>query len=298
MIRRRLWIAVVALAGGVSVAAWTLTEPDGRHVSAAGLQGSVERGAYVARLSGCIGCHTDSSGNGPVLAGGAPIRTEFGTFRAPNITPHPEDGIGNWTFDQFATALVRGRNPQGHAYYPVFPYPFYSSLTDQDIVDLWAAVRSVPAVAGRPDGHDLSLPFRFRFGLDFWQRLYFAPDDLDPEPGKTESWNRGRYLARAAAHCGACHTPRNILGDRDESRELAGGDGPDGEKSPDIRGSALESRGWSREDTLYALRTGITPKGDLFGGAMREVVRDGTRFWSDADLAALVDYIYEPETDR
>lgn len=286
---------VALLVGGGVLAAWVFAGPEVAVRDLSGPTGDVDRGAYVARLSGCIACHTDIKNNGPVLAGGAELKTDFGSFYAPNITPHPEDGIGGWTLADFGRALTAGENPEGDHYFPSFPYPFYTRLSNRDIVDLWAAVGSVPAVAGGPPPHSLRFPFGFRFGVAAWKHLFFEPGELQPVAGKSDSWQRGRYLALGPAHCGACHTPRNALGGRRTDRRYQGGVGPDSEKIPPITPAALTANGWSADDLAYALRTGIMPDGDTFGGSMVEVVRDSTRFWSDADLAALVEYILDPE---
>ncbi len=295
--RRYIWL-FAGVAGFLGAAVFTTSianVPATQSRDLARLSGDVDRGAYVARLAGCIACHTDAKAGGAVLAGGAEIATDFGSFYAPNITPHPDDGIGRWTLDDFAQALTDGRNPEGRHYYPSFPYTFYTRLTDQDIVDLWAAVRSVPAVAGAPPEHELSFPFSLHEAVGAWKRLFFKPGQLDTSPPKSDAWNRGRYLARGPAHCGACHTPRNILGARDTDRRYEGGRGPGGEKIPPITPGALSANGWEREALIYALRTGIAPDGDVFGGSMVEVVRDSTQFWSEADLAALAEYILDSE---
>lgn len=287
-------LLVLAIAG---LAVWVMAGPTvpGRDLS--GLTGDVARGAYVARLAGCITCHTDGKSGGAVLAGGAAINTDFGSFYAPNITPHPDDGIGDWTLAEFSRALTAGESPEGQHYFPSFPYTFYTRLTDQDVVDLWAAVGSVPPVAGGPPPHGLRFPFGWHQGVGAWKRLFFEPGQLAGAPGKSERWTRGRYLARGPGHCGACHTPRNALGGRETDRRYAGGTGPGDEKIPAITPPALEAEGWSKDTLIFALRSGMMPDGDVFGGSMAEVVRGGTRFWSDADLAALVDYIMDPEDE-
>lgn len=294
MIRRYGLIGGIALIGCGSLAVWMIEGPTvpGRDLS--GLAGEVSRGAYVARLSGCIACHTDVRAGGAVLAGGAAIETKFGTFVAPNITPHPEDGIGDWTLEDFVRALTAGESPDGQHYYPSFPYAFYTRLTDQDIVDLWTAVRSVPAVAGGRRAHDLSFPFGIRQAVGAWKRLYFEIGPLPSDPRRSGEWNRGRYLAEGPGHCGACHTPRGFLGGRIPEERYAGGEGPEEEKIPPITASALIEGGWDADDLAYALRTGLKPDGDVFGGSMAGVVREGTRYWLDSDLSALTTFILKP----
>ena len=120
---------------------------------------------------------------------------------------------------------------------------------------------------------------------------------LEDVAGQSLSWNRGRYLARGPGHCGACHTPRNVFGARQTDRRYAGGVGPGDEKIPAITPAALAAEGWTRDDLVFALRSGVLPDGDVFGGSMAEVVRESTRFWSDEDLAALVEYILNAEVE-
>lgn len=175
------WMAASAaiFIGGGAIASWVVESPEVPDRDLSGLTGDIDRGAYVARLAGCIGCHTDVEGGGAVLAGGAEIGTDFGSFYAPNITPHPEDGIGGWSLDDFARALTAGESPTGEHYFPSFPYTFYTGLTNQDIVDLWAAVGSVPAVAGGPPPHGLKFPFGFHDGVGGWKRMFFEPGELE-----------------------------------------------------------------------------------------------------------------------
>lgn len=295
--RRFAWLAggLVALFAGATLAATIAEGPKVPERDLSRLEGDVGRGAYVARLSGCIGCHTDSKSGGAVLAGGAAIETDFGRFYAPNITPHPEDGIGDWTLDDFAKALTAGESPDGRHYFPSFPYTFYSDMTDQDIVDLWDAVRSVPPVPGGPPAHELRFPFGFHQGVGAWKWLFFDPGQLTPVAERSAAWNRGRYLAQGPAHCGACHTPRNFLGGRETDQRYAGSISPEQENVPPITAEALRSEGWTRDDLTYALRTGIMPDGDTFGGSMAEYIRGTTQFWSDEDLAALAEYLLGQE---
>lgn len=285
-------LAVAILLGGGAFT-WATEGPTIATRDLSKLTGNVTRGAYVARLSGCIACHTDAKGRGAVLAGGAEIATEFGSFYAPNITPHMEDGIGRWTLDDFSRALTQGRSPDGTHYFPAFPYPFYSRLSDQDVADLWAAVRSVPAVAGGPPPHSLHPPFRWQRPVGIWKRLYLDPEMPPSTAERSEKWRRGQYLAEAAGHCGACHTPRNPLGGRDLDRKFEGGIGSGDEKVPAITSEALKREGWTSEDLRYAFRSGLTPSGDSLGGSMSEVIREGTRYWNDQDIEALVVYLMD-----
>lgn len=255
--------------------------------------GNVARGAYLARASGCIACHTNVEAGGPALAGGAPLKTPFGTFYAPNLTTDKEFGIGNWSLGNFATALRHGTSPEGKPYYPAFPYDFYTKLSDQDIADLWAAFQTVPPVNQVSTPHELSFPFSVRDGLNLWQNLFFEEGRYTPAEIKDEQFNRGKYLVESAAHCAACHSPRNLFGALDKDQSFSGTKSMlEGEGSiPAITPDALKTAGWTQSDLSYALKSGIKADGDVFGGSMGEVVRDGTAFLQKQDLDAIAYYL-------
>lgn len=296
--RIRLYLAVSAAAltvvGGLTagvLAAWPIGEPERLGM----LEGDEYRGAYLARASGCVSCHTDVEADGAALAGGAPLETPFGAFVPPNITSHPVSGIGGWNLDQFAVAVRQGIGPDGRPYYPAFTYQFYANFTDQDIADLWAALRSVPAVAEAAPEHDVGFPFNLRFGLKLWRGLYLDEAPLSPVMGRSDAWNRGQQLVDGAAHCAACHSGRTLLGGIKESEALAGNDSlPGGSAAPSIRADDLTAAGWTVTNMAYALRTGVMPNGDVFGGSMAEVVHNGTVFMDEDDRLAIATYLLDP----
>jgi len=259
-------------------------------------EGNASRGAYLARMSGCIACHTNAKDGGAPLAGGLALETDFGTFYAPNLTTSKEHGIGDWTVQEFATAVRKGISPGGESYYPAFPYPFYSKLSDRDVADLWAAFQTVPSIEQPSKPQDMLFPYNFRAGLKLWRAIFLDTKPFKAVNGMSETWNRGKFIVEGPAHCGACHTPRNFAGARQAELALHGADGlPDGGKAPPITGDALAGNGWTVNNLRYALRTGILPDGDAFGGAMGEVVRDGTSFLSDDDLTAIATYLLDRE---
>lgn len=287
-------IAVVAVGSAVTVLRGN-TVPDTVIVQ---LEGDPERGAYVARLAGCIACHTNEAGGGELLAGGPPLKTPFGTFYGPNITPDPISGLGNWSLNDFARALRHGISPEGEPYYPAFPYTFYSKLTDQDVADLWAAMKTVPNADIPSKTQDLGFPFDQRWALRGWQNLFFDSEQFEDDPSRSDAWNRGRYIVEGPAHCGACHTPRNLLGAGDAEQALHGAGGlPGGERSPPITPAALGERGWTENNLAFGLRFGTKPNGDVLGGSMGEVIRDGTSWLTDEDLRAIAHYLLNNETE-
>ncbi|EPJ55480.1 MAG: putative diheme cytochrome c-553 [Osedax symbiont Rs2] len=288
-IKYTLLALALIIVSGISWSLWSEKDPTTINAT----PGDVNRGAYLARASGCIACHTATDAGGKAPAGGAALNTPFGTFYAPNLTSDIEHGIGSWTLQQFATALRQGRSPDGQPYYPAFPYSFYNKLTDRDVADLWAAFQTVPAVAKPAPDHKLSFPFNLRFGLNLWQSLFFdqlgftATDSIDPQ------YARGEYLVQSVSHCAACHTARNLFGALKQqqftgSESLLLGEG----KIPAITADHLKQAGWSQSDLSYALQSGIMPDGDVFGGSMAEVVKEGTGYMQKQDLQAIAYYLF------
>jgi mono/diheme cytochrome c family protein len=255
-------------------------------------QAQLDRGAYIFTAADCAGCHTNIKANGPLLAGGRPLKTPFGTFYSPNITPDPEHGIGRWTDADFIRALREGVAPDGSHLYPVFPYTSFTRMTDQDMLDLKAYIFSLPTVAQANRAHEIDFPFGWRFTLGAWKLLNFTEGAFAPDPAKDAEWNRGAYLVQALGHCGECHTPRDWLGGLDPSRAFAGTtEGPEGGKVPNITPDPETGIGsWSRADILRVLKTGMLPDFDAVGSAMGEVVQTTSRL-TDADRQAIAVYL-------
>src|SRR5215471_12987455 len=221
----------------------------------------IARGAYLTTAAGCADCHTDSKQGGPPYAGGRALATPFGTFYAPNITPDPDTGIGRWSDAQFLNALHEGVRPDGSSYYPVFPYPSFAKITDEDARAIKAYLFAQPAVRQPNRVHDVAFPFSWRFLLNGWKLLFFNPDPFRPAPERGEAYNRGAYLVTALAHCGECHTPRNWFGATEPSRFLAGtSHGPDGKAVPNITPDGKTGIGnWDEDDIIAVLTDGHTP---------------------------------------
>jgi len=266
-------------------------------------EASITRGAYLAIAADCGSCHTDKKAQGAPLAGGPALKTDFGTFYGPNITPDKQTGIGDWTEDQFKRALRAGINEHGAYMFPVFPFTSFTNLTDADASDLYVYLQSVPPVTHRAPRNDVKFPFGWRPLLWFWRELFFKEGPVAPIEGQSAEWNRGRYLAEAVVHCQECHTPRNFLGALDRSHAYAGNPhGPDGQDAPDVTSDKKDGIGdWKLEELIDLLKTGSTPDGDIVGKGMADVV-DGTGKLTDADLHALAVYIKSlpalPETPK
>jgi mono/diheme cytochrome c family protein len=252
----------------------------------------VARGAYLANAADCVSCHTDSEHGGKPYAGGRAIATPFGTFYSPNITPDRETGIGRWSEAQFARALRDGVRPDGANLFPVFPYPSFTKIVDADARAIWAYLSSLPPVRQRNRRDEVSFPFSSRFLLTGWKWLFFDPGPFRPSPDRSAVYNRGAYLVTALAHCGECHTPRNLLGATEPSRFLAGtAHGPDGKPVPNITPDRDTGIGnWDEQDIVGVLTDGHTPDSDFVGGAMAEVVKSTARL-TDADRRAIAIYL-------
>lgn len=235
-----------------------------------------------------------SSPRGRVLAGGRAIKTPFGTFFAPNITPDPETGIGAWSIADFVRAMTEGIAPDGTTYYPVFPYTSYTKMTRRDLEDLKAYLDTVSPVRRPNRAHDLKWPFGWRFVLGPWRLLYFNAGTFEPDPDRSGEWNRGAYLVAALGHCAECHTPRNLLGGPKSDMALAGSrDGPEGELAPNITPEEETGiGGWSMRSLVSFLRRGFKPDGDDVQGSMALVIEHGLRYLDEADLEAIVTYLF------
>ena len=193
--------------------------------------GNAEAGQRVFYAGGCESCHAASGAKGEdrlKLAGGLALKTPFGTFHAPNISPNREHGIGAWSGSDFANAMLAGVAPDGSHLYPAFPYTSYSRMTVSDIADLWAFLKTLPAVANANQSHELPFPFGIRRGLGLWKLLYLSRDPVIAVDESNAKLALGRYLVEGPGHCGECHTPRDLLGGPDKAKWLGGGPSPEG----------------------------------------------------------------------
>jgi len=238
---------------------------------------------------GCASCHATSKEDPTRLGGGLGLKSPFGTFYVPNISPDPKDGIGSWSEAQFVSAMLKGTSPHGAHYYPSFPYASYQRMRVADVRDLFAHLKTLPPVEGKARGHDLPFPFTIRRTLGAWKLLFLDGEPFRPDPAQSAEWNRGAYLANGPGHCAECHSPRNLLGGIVASQRFAGGPNPEGEGwVPNITQARLKD--WSKGEIEEVLATGTTPEGDSVGSTMAAVVRN-TGQLPAADRAAIATYI-------
>jgi mono/diheme cytochrome c family protein len=253
---------------------------------------AIARGEAVLRASGGCTCHTNVEAGGEPLAGGRPMQTPFGVWYSTNITPDRETGIGAWSDADFLRAMREGRAPDGSAYFPTFPYTSFTGMSDADLLDLKAYLFSLAPVREENRAPDAWPPFSWRLSAWMWQLAFFSPARFEPEPARSPSWNRGAYLSNAVAHCGECHTPRNLAGALDRSQWMAGSeDGPEGELAPNVTPDDATGIGrWTRTDLVWFLQTASKPDGDDSTGLMKEVIEEGYTHVPDADLRAIAEY--------
>ncbi|WP_274424929.1 c-type cytochrome [Chelativorans sp. YIM 93263] len=296
MLRKSLYV-IVALVVAAGAAFWLLTQPerlDGSALAAAG-PGDPDRGERVFWAGGCASCHARPDAEDDALlelAGGRALETDFGTFIAPNISPDPEHGIGDWSEADFANAMMRGVSPEGEHYYPAFPYSSYARMDEQDVADLFVYLNALPPVAEAAPANELSFPYNIRRGIGLWKLLYMHDQPVVDLPADApEEVLRGRYLVEGPGHCGECHTPRNFMGGQNFDRWLAGAPMMEGEGSaPDITPSEDGLGSWSAGDIAYYLESGFTPDFDVVGGAMADVQRNMARL-PDEDRRAIAAYL-------
>ena len=258
----------------------------------ASIAGDAERGKYLIAAAGCIACHTDFKKKGRFLAGGPALKTPFGTFYAPNITPHKQHGIGGWTLQQFSRALTAGISPKGEHYFPSFPYTSYTGMTSQDIADLKSYLDTVEPVAKQSRAHEVSWPFSDRRFVGGWKQIYFTRAAFEARTDRSAGWNRGAYLVNVLGHCGECHTQRDLLGGHIGDRHAGNSRGPNGSKVPRIKDLRTNSgEHWKKDELTMALQVGMKPSGDFMGDAMAEVVELSTSNLKTADRVAMAEYL-------
>jgi mono/diheme cytochrome c family protein len=288
---RWILVAGLILIAGAAVAFWVLSMPE--TVSASALpahKADLANGKVVFDAGGCTGCHqTPNQDDRTRLGGGVELKSPFGTFYAPNISTDPNDGIGRWTEAQFVTAMLKGTSPDGRHYFPSFPYTTYQRMTLADARDLFAYLKTLPAVQGKVRDHEVPFPFNIRRLVGGWKFLYLDGRPFTPDPNRPAEWNRGAYLVNALSHCAECHSPRNALGAIIESQRFSGGPDPEGGDGtiPDITQGGIGN--YSLAEIEQVLETGETPE-DKVGGSMIAVVRSTSQLPAK-DRAAMAAYI-------
>jgi len=293
---KRLLTVLVVLVGCVVAAGWGLlawqrgmTDPTRRSTAPVNL----ERGAYLAAVGNCAGCHTARGGER--LAGGRAIPTPFGIVFSSNLTPDAT-GLAGWSADDFWRAVHLGQSRDGRLLVPAHPIVNTTLVTREDADALHAWLQAQPAVAAPRREHELRWPMNgelsSQLAVAAWRALYFKPGSYRAEPARDADWNRGAYLSQGLAHCSACHAGRNALGGDRGAADFRGGPLAGlGWVAPSLHDPAEAGvQRWSQQTLQRWLRDGHVD-GHAALGPMGEVVLGSTAALNDADLAAMSSYL-------
>ena len=299
-------IAIVAGAAAAGVVGWMVFQPSpyafatGTPVGLAAYHGpsptgvpaelvnadAVTKGAYIARIADCEACHTVKGGT--PFAGGRAFVLPFGTIYTPNLTPDPETGIGKWTAADFLNAVHRGVAPDGSRYYPAFPYPSYTLLTDEDALAIKTYLFSLKPVKQANKANTFAFPYNQRWLMMIWATLFDPDHRFRPVEGQSGEWNRGAYLVEAAGHCGECHTPRNLMQALDQRHKFAGGVA-EGWNAHNISADTVSGVGdWSADELAAYLSAGHAKGRGVASGPMGEAVELSLSSLTKSDIGAIV----------
>lgn len=297
---RLLGVVAAAFAAAALAAFWLASAPAGRPVPlpSPGRAPDLANGERLFHAGSCGTCHRAPGARAGSLStrglptGGAPLKTPVGTFYPGNLTPEPETGLGRWSAAAFVDAMTRGLSPDGRHYFPAFPYASYRAVSPADLLDLFAYLRSLPAVRSPGRRPDVPLEAVARRGVGLWNRIALASPPPGPPPGARPVVARGAYLVEGIGHCGECHTPRNALMVSDRRRLLAGAPHPAGEGVvPSLRGLVARGRYKDAADLVLALQEGETLGYDhLSSGGMAAIQENLSRL-PEEDLRAIAEYL-------
>lgn len=251
----------------------------------------IEKGEYLTKAGDCMACHTDTKNHGKPFAGGLGIKTPFGTFYSPNITPDEGTGIGKWSDEDFIRAMHDGKAPDGSNYYPVFPYPDFNKISKEDILAIKAYLFSLAPIQQENRKNDVPFPFSWRFLQYGWKILFFYPykGQFELDTSKPADVNRGAYLVQGLGHCGMCHTPINILGAPKRSYYLTG-NMVEGYYAPNITQKGLKNATADDIVKVFTHDELLHGRGKV-GGPMAEVNHDSLQYLSSEDLHAIASYL-------
>jgi mono/diheme cytochrome c family protein len=260
-VQRKVVMGAVIVAVIGAAAFWVITIPATVPASAlAPYAPDLDNGQTMFLAGGCASCHeTPNQEDKTRLGGGFALKSPFGTFFPPNISPDRDDGIGAWSEANFVSAMGKGTSPDGSHYYPAFPYTSYQRMKMEDVRDLFAYLKTLPPVKGKTREHDLPFYLKVRRMLGGWKFLFLDGERFKPDPSKSDEWNRGAYLVNGPGHCAECHSPRNALGAIISSQRFAGGPDPEGGEGsvPNITPAGIGD--YSQGDIEQILEAGDLP---------------------------------------
>jgi mono/diheme cytochrome c family protein len=249
----------------------------------------IDRGRYLIRAADCEACHTAIGGE--PFAGGRAFVLPFGTMYSTNITPDNETGIGQYSDAEFLAAVHRGVRRDGAPLYPAMPFPSYTYLTDADTLAIKAYLFSLKPVSAPAIPNTFAFPFNQRWGMAVWAIMFNADRRFEPHSDRNLQWNRGAYLVEALAHCGECHTPRNLFQALDNRRKFAGAV-TGGWRAYNITSDPASGVGdWTEQALANYLATGHAEGRGTAAGPMGEAVDLSLVHLTSEDIAAMVAYL-------
>jgi mono/diheme cytochrome c family protein len=300
-VKKIVLLILVILLGAVAwICLRTPSTPFESQAPASAETALIKQGEYVAIASDCVACHTTPEGK--PFAGGLEMATPIGSIYTTNITPDSETGIGTYTLADFDRAVRKGYTPDGKHLYPAMPYVSYSKLTDDDVKALFAYfMKGVEPVTQANKPTDIEWPLNARWPLALWEFAFNPGKVYQPNPEKSDVWNRGAYLVEGPGHCGSCHTPRGIAmqetGLTADDSEYMSGAVLDGWYAPNLRGDGNTAVGhWSEAELAQFLATGRNAHSVVFG-SMTEAFNNSTQYLSEEDLNAMAVYMKSLKTD-
>lgn len=252
---------------------------------------AIRRGEYLAKIGDCIACHTAPDDTAEPFSGGLPIKTPFGTFYSPNITPDAETGIGGWSEQDFIRLMHEGIRADGSNAFPALPYVYFNKVTLPDLKDLWAYMQAVPPVHRKNLGNTLPPVVDWRIWQSAWKLMFFNPGrgEFEADPDRSASWNRGAYLVNGLGHCSMCHTPMNLLG-ASKNKYFLTGSFIDGFWAPDITGAGLATASRFQVTDVFLDGRLINAAGPV-RGPMADANHDSLGYLTAADRLAIADYL-------
>lgn len=270
-------LAIALLQGGLAMAADNSNDA------------LIKRGEYLATASDCTACHTEPGG--PAFGGGYKVSTPLGQIIGSNISSDKEFGIGNWTDDEFVSAVRDGVGKGGEQLYPAMPYDAFAKMRREDVLAIKAYLMSLPPVHKAAPRTDLPFPFNQRWGLRFWKWINLKEGALQNDPSQSPQWNNGRYLVEALAHCTTCHTPRTLTMGMDNDNSLAGGDLGAWEAFNITPDKNAGIGNWSKDDIVTYLKTGYLAGKASASGPMAEAIEHSLQYLPDSDLQDIATYL-------
>jgi mono/diheme cytochrome c family protein len=289
-VKRWIWILIVIVAIGVFITwrAFSLSVPHRPDVAAT--PEMVKRGEYLAQAGDCISCHTAPGHE--AFAGGREFDLgNMGKLYSPNITPDRETGIGDWSDDDFRSAMQIGVGKGGEHLYPAFPYASFTLVSDDDVLAIKAYLLSLKPVHSVPPPDAMPFPYNQRWLMAFWSWMFDSNERFVADGGQSPQWNRGKYLVEGLGHCGECHTPRNILQARKSSEAYAGAV-TQGWKAYDISPDQQTGIGaWTEAAMEAYLSNGFAEAHGPASGPMAEAISNSLRHLTTDDIHSMVVYL-------